>query len=81
MTSNVDLNGKAALMLVESLLLLLIEKRVLMKRELVDAIDELVETDREAADEGGHAAASMTLNGVLRAISTSLSAASTTDDH
>jgi hypothetical protein len=72
-----DPHGQAALMLVESLLLLLVEQGVLQKEELIEAIDGLVEVKQEIAGSSESVVVSMVSIGLLGAVATSLAAATT----
>ena len=74
MTLTPDPHGQAALLLVESLLLLLIEKGMVAPKDVVDAIDGVVEVKREIAGTSERVVVSMASIGLLRAVSGSLSA-------
>jgi hypothetical protein len=69
-----DPHGQAALMLVESLLLLLVEGGVLRKEQVVEAIDGVVELKQEMAATSESVVVSIASIGLLRAVSGSLSA-------
>ncbi len=75
MKTNPDPHGQAALMLVESLLLLLIETKVILKEQMADAIDGVVQVKREMAGTTESTVVSLESIGLLRAVSNSLSAA------
>ena len=71
-----DPHGQAALLLCESLLILLVEEGVIRKERMVEAIDGVVEVKQEIAGTSESVVVSMTSIGLLRAVSGSLSAAS-----
>lgn len=75
MKSDPDAHGQAALMLTESLLLLLVGRGVILKEQMVDAIDGIVEVKREIAGTSESVVVSLASIGLLRAVSASLSAA------
>ena len=70
-----DPHGQAALMLVESLLLLLIENGVIQKEQATEAIDGIVEIKQEIAGKSESVVVSIASIGLLRAVSGSLRAA------
>jgi hypothetical protein len=70
-----DPHGQAALLLVESLLLLLVERGVVQKEQVVEAIAGLVEVNQEIAGTSESVVVSMVSIGLLRALAGSLSAA------
>lgn len=70
-----DPHGQAALMLCERMLLLLVEEGVLPKSQVLDAIADVIDVQREIAGTAGGRVASMTSIGLLRAVAQSLSAA------
>ncbi len=74
MTLTPDPHGQAALLLVESLLLLLIEKGMVAPEDMVDAIEGVVEVKREIAGTSEKVVVSMASIGLLRGISGSLRA-------
>jgi hypothetical protein len=67
-------NGQAALMLVESLLLLLIEKHVLTNAQIVEAVETAIDTKRQLGEEGENIAISSTAAGTMSNIANSLAA-------
>lgn len=75
MKLNPDPHGQAALLLVESLLLLLIEKGVVRKEQVVEAIDGAIEVKQEIAGASESVVVSIVSIGLLRAVAQSLSAA------
>ena len=76
MTSTPDPHGQAALMLCESLALLLIAKGILPKNQVVEAIDGIVEVKQEVAGVSESVVISVASIGLLRTIARSISAAS-----
>ncbi len=74
MTLTPDPHGQAALLLVESLLLLLIEKGMVAPGDMVDAIEGVIEVKREIAGTSERVVVSMASIGLLRVVSGSLSA-------
>ena len=70
-----DPHGQAALMLCESLLFLLMEKGVIRKEQMIEAIDGVVEVKQEIAGTSESVVVSMASIGLLRALSGSLNAA------
>ena len=62
-------------MLVEALLYLMIEKKVLGKDEMLEAIDGIVDVKREMAGTSESVVISLESIGLLRAVAGSLSAA------
>ena len=62
-------------MLVESLLLLLVEKGVVQKDRAIEAIDGIVEIKQEIAGKSESVVVSIASIGLLRAVSSSLLAA------
>jgi hypothetical protein len=75
-----DPHGQAALMLVESLLLLLVERGVVQKEQVTEAIAGLVEVTQEIAGTSESVVISMVSIGLLRAVAGSLAAASSHQD-
>jgi hypothetical protein len=69
-----DPHGQAALMLVESLLLLLVERGVVQKEQVTEAIAGLVEVTQEIAGTSESVVISTSI-GLLRAVAGSLAAA------
>jgi hypothetical protein len=74
--ANPDPHGQAALMLVESLLLLLVEQGILQKEQVIEAIEGVVEIKQEIAGRSESVVVSMVSIGLLRAVALSVSAAS-----
>ena len=70
-----DPHGQAALMLCERMLLLLVERGVLPKDWVLDAIAEVIDVKQEIAGVSESVVVSMTSIGLLRAIAQSLNAA------
>jgi hypothetical protein len=70
-----DPHGQAALLLCESLLFLLIEKGIIDKTQMVEAIDGVIEVKQEIAGTSESVVVSMASIGLLRAVSGSLAAA------
>ena len=62
-------------MLVESILLLLVEKGVIQKDPVIEAIDGIVEIKQEIAGKSESVVVSIASIGLLRAVSVSLNAA------
>jgi hypothetical protein len=75
MKADPDPHGQAALMLMESLLLLLVEEGVLLKEQMIDNIDGVIEVKQEIAGTSESVVVSLASIGLLRAVSASLSAA------
>ena len=69
-----DAHGQAALMLCESLLLVLIEQRVLTKESAMQAISDVIDVKHVIAGDTESIVVSMTSIGLLRAVSQSISA-------
>ncbi len=74
MTLSPDPYGQAALMLCESLMMLLVERGIIPKEQAVEAIEAVVEVKQEIAGTTESVVVSMTSIGLLRAVSQSLSA-------
>ncbi len=70
-----DAHGQAALMLCESLLLLLVERGVLDKETLLDAMTNVIEVKQDIAGTTESYPVGMASIGLLRAIVQSISAA------
>ncbi len=75
MTRAPDPHGQAALLLCESLSLLLIEKKVLHKSQVIDAINGVIECKEEIAGVLESAAVSLVSIKLLRDIARSVAAA------
>jgi hypothetical protein len=73
-----DPHGQAALMLAESLLLLLVEQGVLQKEQVIERIEGVVEVKQEIAGTSESVVVGMMSIGLLRAVAGSLSAAPNT---
>ncbi len=71
-----DPHGQAALMLCESLMILLVEDEVIRKEQAIDAIDTVIEVKQEIAGTAESVVVSVASIVLLRAIAQSLSAAS-----
>ena len=69
-----DPHGQAALMLCERMLLLLVERGVLPKDDVLDAIADVINVKQEIAGTTESVVVSMTSIGLLRAIAQSLAA-------
>ncbi|MGX7704754.1 hypothetical protein [Methylobacterium sp. Gmos1] len=67
--------GQAALMLVESLMLALVECRVLPSAELVEAVETVIETKRRLAEDGHEPEIAARAAAMLTTIANSLAAA------
>ena len=76
MTLTPDPHGQAALMLCESLMVLLVEEGILRKEQAVEAIEMVVEVKREVAGTTESVVGSLASIGLLRAVAQSISAAS-----
>ncbi len=70
-----DPHGQAALMLIESLSLLLVEEKVIQKDQVIEAIDGIIEVKQEIPGTSDSAVVSIVSIGLLRAVVGSLSAA------
>jgi hypothetical protein len=70
-----DPHGQAALMLCESLLVLLVEAGIVQKEHVIDAIEAAVDVKREIAGNTENAVVSLVSVGLLRAVSQSVAAA------
>jgi hypothetical protein len=64
--------GRAALALVECLLMTLLDTRVLTREQLVEAVESAVEANRQSADDDHHQAVSQAAAGLLRSIGGSM---------
>ena len=74
MTLIPDPHGQAALMLCESLMILLVEQGVIRKAQVVQAIEGVVEVKQEVAGVSESVVVSAASIGLLRAVAQSLSA-------
>jgi len=68
-------HGQAALMLVESVLLVLIETGIVAKEQMVEAIEAVISSKRDLAEEEERRAVSEAAIGLLSGIANSLRAA------
>ena len=75
MTMPPDPHGQAALMLCESLALLLVENGILPKSQVVEAIDGIIEVKEEIAGVSESVVVSIVSIGLLRNIAQSIVAA------
>jgi len=75
MTLTSDPHGQAALMLCESLALLLVEKDILPKSQVVEAINGIIEVKEEIAGVSESVVVSIVSIGLLRNIAQSIAAA------
>ena len=75
MTSMPDPHGQAALMLCESLMLLLVEQGIVSKTQAVEAIDDIIELKREIAGARESVVVSMASIALLRDVAQSVAAA------
>lgn len=66
--------AEAAIMLVEALMTLLVERRILSKEEVVETIETVMETKRQMAAEGLHPQISTVAAGLLSTITNSIAA-------
>jgi hypothetical protein len=66
--------AEASILLLESLMLILLQRRVLSPADLQDAIDAAVETKEHLAQEGRHPEIAEVAAGVLRRIGNSVAA-------
>lgn len=67
-------SAEAALMLVESLMLALVEGRVLSVQQMIEAVETVIETKRQFVAEGSHPAISAIAAGLVTTIANSLAA-------
>ena len=72
MEQNPDPHGQAALMLIESLLLLLVEQQILSKEQVLEAIDGVVDVKQEIAGTSESVVVSVVSIGLLRAVAGSI---------
>ena len=70
--------GQAAIVIGESILMALIEHRVLTKQQLLDAIDTAILTKRQMAEDGQDVEVSLIAAGLLTALQTSIAAVAET---
>jgi hypothetical protein len=70
-----DPHGQAALMLCESMLVLLVESGIVRKEQVIDAIEVAIDVKNEIAGHTESVAVSMASIGLLRAVSQSVAAA------
>ena len=75
MTLSPDPHGQAALMLCEALALLLIDEDVLLKEQVVEAIDGIVDVKQEIAGVDESVVVSVTSIGLLLGVARSVAAA------
>jgi hypothetical protein len=66
--------GEAAVMLVECLMLILVEQRVLTTQQMIAAIESAIATKRQMVQDGEHPNISAVAAGVLSTIANSLAA-------
>ena len=71
-----DPHGQAALMLCESLMVLLVEEGILRKEQCIEAVEGVVEVKQEIAGTSESVVVSMASISLLRAVAQSVSAAS-----
>ncbi len=67
--------GQAALMLVESLMLALVERKVIPADELIEAVETVIETKRRLAEDGHEPEIAARAVAMLAGIANSLAAA------
>ena len=79
MKSDPDPHGQAALMLCESLMILLVEQGVISKDKAVQAITNVIEVKREIAGIEESVVVSVISVGLLKVVAQSISAARTSD--
>lgn len=70
-----DAVGQAALMLIESLMLALVERKVVPPSELVEAVETVIETKRRLAADGHEPEVAARAAAMLTTIANSLAAA------
>jgi hypothetical protein len=78
LTQRLLAEGQAALMVAESLLLVLLETKVVEKQRLVDAIETVISTKRSMMIDGNAPEVSAAAIGLLSSIANSLTAADDT---
>ena len=69
-----DPHGQAAIMLLEALMLLLLERGIISKDSATETIEDIIDVKQTIAGDTESVAVSMTSIGLLRAVSQSLSA-------
>lgn len=79
MTLTPDPHGQAALMLCETLTLLLVEKGILLKSQVAEAIDGIVEVKEEIAGVSESVVVSIVSIGLLQSVAQSVAAAAVPD--
>ena len=67
--------GQAALMLIESLMLALVERQVIPADELIEAVETVIETKRRLAEDGHETQTAARAAAMLAGIANSLAAA------
>jgi hypothetical protein len=67
--------GEAALMLIECLMLVLIENRIMTTHELVNAIEDAIATKRQMVADHNHPEIASVAAGILSTLANSLAAA------
>ncbi|AWN46101.1 hypothetical protein DK419_07075 [Methylobacterium terrae] len=67
--------GQAALMLVESLMLVLVERAVIPAAELIEAVETVIETKRRLAEDGHEPEVAAQAAAMLTTLANSLAAA------
>ena len=67
--------GEAALMLVESLMLAMIEEGLIGRERVVEAVETVIETKRNLAERDQHPEISRPAVGIVRALANSIAAA------
>ncbi len=68
--------GQAALMLIESLMLALVERKVIPSSELIEAVETVIDAKRRLAESGQEPATAARAAAMLTTIANSLAAAS-----
>jgi hypothetical protein len=66
--------GEAAVMLIECLMLILVEQRLLTTQQMIAAIEYAIATKRQMVEDGEHANISAVAAGVLSTLANSLAA-------
>lgn len=66
--------AEAALMLVESLMLALVDSRVLTSQQLIEAVETVIDTKRQFVAEGSHPGISAIAAGLVTTVANSLAA-------
>ena len=75
MTVTPDPHGQAALMLCESLMLLLVEQGIVSRNQVVEAISDIIDVKREIAGTRESVVVSVTSIALLRDVAQSVAAA------